>query len=81
MVSNKNLKIFILLFSLVSAMFSYYVWQVFKTPNFRVEANQPFELFISEILIPEKHLKRKFLRQTISLSDGRAISIILSVGE
>jgi UPF0755 protein len=48
MVSNKNLKIFILLFSLVSAMFSYYVWQVFKTPNFRVEANQPFELFISE---------------------------------
>ncbi|MHA8108356.1 endolytic transglycosylase MltG [Aquirufa sp. A-Brett2-W8] len=48
MVSNKNLKIFILLFSLVSAMFSYYVWQVFKTPNFRVEANQPFELFILE---------------------------------
>lgn len=48
MVSNKNLKIFILLFSLVSAMFSYYVWQVFKTPNFRVEANQPFELFIPE---------------------------------
>lgn len=48
MVSNKKLKIFILLFSLVSAMFSYYVWQVFKTPNFRVEANQPFELFIPE---------------------------------
>jgi UPF0755 protein len=48
MVSNKRLKIFILLFSLVSAMFSYYVWQVFKTPNFRVEADQPFELFIPE---------------------------------
>jgi UPF0755 protein len=48
MVLNKKLKIFILLFSLVSAMFSYYVWQVFKTPNFRVEANQPFELFIPE---------------------------------
>lgn len=46
MVSNKRIKIFILVFSLVSAMFSYYVWQVFKTPNFRVEANQPFELFI-----------------------------------
>ena len=46
MVSNKRLKIFILVFSLVSAMFSYYVWQIFKTPNFRVEANQPFELFI-----------------------------------
>ncbi len=48
MISNKRLKIFILLFSLVSAMFSYYVWQVFKTPNFRVEANQSFELFIPE---------------------------------
>jgi UPF0755 protein len=48
MVSNKKLKIAILLFSLVSAMFSYYVWQVFKTPNFRVEAGKPFELFIPE---------------------------------
>ena len=46
MVSNKKIKIFILLFSLVSAMFSYYVWQIFKTPNFRVEDNKPFELFI-----------------------------------
>ena len=27
-------------------MFSYYVWQIFKTPNFRVEENKPFELFI-----------------------------------
>lgn len=48
MVSNKRIKIFILVFSLVSAMFSYYVWQVFKTPNFRVESNQSFELFIPE---------------------------------
>jgi UPF0755 protein len=48
MVSNKRIKLFILVFSLVSAMFSYYVWQVFKTPNFRVEANHPFELFIPE---------------------------------
>ena len=46
MVSNKRIKIFILVFSLVSAMFSYYVWQVLKTPNFRVEAGKPFELFI-----------------------------------
>lgn len=37
MVSNKKIKIFILLFSLVSAMFSYYVWQIFKTPNFNVK--------------------------------------------
>lgn len=29
-------------------MFSYYVWQVFKTPNFNVEANKPFELFIPQ---------------------------------
>ena len=48
MVSNKKLKIAILLFSLVSAMFSYYVWQVFKTPNFNVEVNKPFELFIPQ---------------------------------
>jgi UPF0755 protein len=48
MVTNKRIKIFILLFSLVSAMFSYYVWQVFKTPNFNVEANKPFELFIPQ---------------------------------
>lgn len=48
MVTNKRIKIVILVFSLVSAMFSYYVWQVFKTPNFNVEANKPFELFIPE---------------------------------
>lgn len=39
MVSNKRIKIFILVFSLVSAMFSYYVWQVFKTPNFNVKGD------------------------------------------
>jgi UPF0755 protein len=48
MVSNKRIKIFILVFSLVSAMFSYYVWQVFKTPNFNVEENKSFELFIPQ---------------------------------
>jgi UPF0755 protein len=48
MITNKRIKIFILLFSLVSAMFSYYVWQVFKTPNFNVEVNKPFELFIPQ---------------------------------
>jgi UPF0755 protein len=45
MVSNKKLKIFILLFSLVSAMFSYYVWQIFKTPNFNVRG-QSFAILI-----------------------------------
>ncbi len=39
MVSNKKIKIFILVFSLVTAMFSYYVWQIFKTPNFNVKGN------------------------------------------
>lgn len=48
MISNKRIKIFILGFSLISAMFSYYVWQVFKTPNFRVDTKHPFELFIPE---------------------------------
>ena len=39
MVSNKKIKIFILVFSLVTAMFSYYVWQIFKTPNFNVKGD------------------------------------------
>lgn len=39
MVSNQKIKIFILVFSLVTAMFSYYVWQVFKTPNFNVKGS------------------------------------------
>ncbi len=48
MVPNKRIKIFILGFSLVSAMFSYYVWQVFKTPNFNVSAKQEFALLVPE---------------------------------
>lgn len=45
MVSNKKFKIFILVFSLLAAMFSYYAWQIFKTPNFEVE-KKPFALLI-----------------------------------
>jgi UPF0755 protein len=45
MVSNKKFKIFILVFSLLAAMFSYYAWQIFKTPNFQVE-KKPFALLI-----------------------------------
>ena len=45
MVSNKRLKIFVLVFSLLMAMFSYYAWQIFKTPNFQVE-KKPFALLI-----------------------------------
>ena len=44
--NNKKLKIAILVFALVSAMFSYYAWQIFKTPNFNVEKGQKFELLI-----------------------------------
>lgn len=46
--TNKYLKIFILSFSLLTAMFSFYVWQLFKTPNFEVEEGQRFSLFIPE---------------------------------
>jgi UPF0755 protein len=46
MVPNKRIKIFILGFSLVTAMFSYYVWQVFKTPNFDVSEKKNFALLI-----------------------------------
>lgn len=46
MIDNKKFKIFILVFSLLAAMFSYYVWQVFKTPNFVVKADKPFVLLI-----------------------------------
>ncbi len=45
MISNKKFKIFILVFSLLAAMFSYYAWQIFKTPNFQVE-KKPFALLI-----------------------------------
>lgn len=44
--SNKNIKIAILVFALVSAMFSYYAWQIFKTPNFNVKTGENFELLI-----------------------------------
>jgi len=46
MVSNQRLKIFLLVFSLLMAMFSYYAWQIFKTPNFDVDKNHPFALLI-----------------------------------
>jgi UPF0755 protein len=46
MIQNKRFKIFILVFSLITAMFSYYAWQVVKTPNFNVETGKSFELFI-----------------------------------
>lgn len=46
MVPNKRIKIFILGLSLFSAMFSYYVWQVFKTPNFNVTSKKDFALLI-----------------------------------
>lgn len=45
MVSNQRLKIFLLVFSLLMAMFSYYAWQIFKTPNFQVD-KKPFALLI-----------------------------------
>lgn len=46
MVLNKGFKIFILIFSLLMAMFSYYGWQIFKTPNFNVLKGQKFALLI-----------------------------------
>lgn len=48
MIQNRRFKIFILVFSLVTAMFSYYAWQVFKTPNFNVKEGEQFELLIPE---------------------------------
>jgi len=45
---NKRIKIAILVFALLSAMFSYYAWQIFKTPNFNVKKDQNFELLIPE---------------------------------
>ncbi len=44
--SNKNIKIAILVFALISAMFSYYAWQIIKTPNFNVEKGNKVELLI-----------------------------------
>lgn len=44
---NKYIKIGILLFSSVSAMFSFWAWQIVKTPNFKVEEDKNYELLIS----------------------------------
>ncbi len=46
--TNKKVKIAILFFALISAMFSYYAWQIIKTPNFNLKKGEKFELLISE---------------------------------
>ncbi len=46
--TNKNIKIVILFFALISAMFSYYAWQILKTPNFNVKKGEYFELLIPQ---------------------------------
>lgn len=69
MVSNKKFKIFILVFSLLAAMFSYYAWQIFKTPNFEVE-KKPFALLIPKGSTFESVLdtleKHKLIRDELS---------------
>lgn len=69
MVSNKKFKIFILVFSLLAAMFSYYAWQIFKTPNFEVE-KKPFVLLIPKGSTFESVLdtleKHKLIRDELS---------------
>lgn len=69
MVSNKKLKIFILVFSLLAAMFSYYAWQIFKTPNFQVD-KKPFALLIPKGASYETVLdtleKHKLIRDELS---------------
>ncbi|MEY4610973.1 MAG: hypothetical protein RL246_1292 [Bacteroidota bacterium] len=69
MVSNKKFKIFILVFSLLAAMFSYYAWQIFKTPNFEVE-KKPFALLIPKGSTYESVLdtleKHKLIRDELS---------------
>ncbi len=69
MVSNKKFKIFILVFSLLAAMFSYYAWQIFKTPNFQVD-KKPFALLIPKGASYETVLdtleKHKLIRDELS---------------
>lgn len=69
MVSNKKFKIFILVFSLLAAMFSYYAWQIFKTPNFEVK-KKPFALLIPKGSTYESVLdtleKHKLIRDELS---------------
>ena len=69
MVSNKRLKIFLLVFSLLMAMFSYYAWQIFKTPNFDVD-KKPFALLIPKGSTYETVLdtleKNKLIRDELS---------------
>jgi UPF0755 protein len=69
MVSNRKFKIFILVFSLLAAMFSYYAWQIFKTPNFQVD-KKPFALLIPKGASYETVLdtlgKHKLIRDELS---------------
>jgi len=69
MVSNKKFKIFILVFSLLAAMFSYYAWQIFKTPNFQVD-KKPFALLIpkgaSYEMVLDTLEKHKLIRDELS---------------
>lgn len=82
MVDNKKFKIFILVFSLLAAMFSYYVWQVFKTPNFDVKADKPFVLLIPKGASFETVLdtldKHKLVRDQLSF---RFLAKVLSYPE
>ena len=43
---NKILKIIILLVGFLAASFSYYVWQILKTPNLQADKEKSFELLI-----------------------------------
>ncbi len=43
---HKILKIIILLVGFLSASFSYYVWQIMKTPNLQADKDKPFILLI-----------------------------------
>lgn len=82
MIDNKKFKIFILLFSLLAAMFSYYVWQVFKTPNFDVKPDKPFVLLIpkgaSFQTVLDSLDKHKLVRDQLSF---RFLAKILSYPE
>jgi UPF0755 protein len=48
MVKNKLVRYLILAVSFFAAMFSYYIWQVAKTPNFKVDKEKSFYLLIPE---------------------------------
>ncbi|MEA5429034.1 MULTISPECIES: endolytic transglycosylase MltG [Arcicella] len=81
--NNKLLRYFFLAFALFATMFSYYIWQITKTPNYEVDEKKGFALLIpkgatfetvwdslSKHKIVKDELSFKFLAKLLKYKDN-----------